>query len=40
MNWVISKAKTVESWFNKNFAWFFTNGMKVVENHRNTIKRF
>ncbi len=23
----------LENWFNKTFAWFFTNGMKKIEDH-------
>ncbi len=34
MNWVMDTAKTMESWFNKKFAWYFTNGMKVIETRK------
>ena len=25
--------KQLEGWFNKQFAWFFTNGMKEIEDY-------
>ena len=25
-----------EEWFNRNFAWFFTNGMKEIQDHTRT----
>lgn len=30
---VVTKLKQIEGWFNKQFAWFFTNGMKEIEDH-------
>ena len=28
-----TKTSRIENWFNKQFAWFFTNGMKEIEDH-------
>lgn len=29
VNKILSSLKSFESWFNKEFGWFFTNGNKV-----------
>jgi hypothetical protein len=29
MNKIINLIKSFESWFNKEFGWFFTNGNKI-----------
>jgi len=28
---IVEKLKNLENWFNDRFAWFFTNGMKALQ---------
>jgi hypothetical protein len=35
MKSLVNKMRQFESWFNQKFGWFFTNGMKSVENQTN-----
>jgi hypothetical protein len=38
---IIQLIKEIEEWFNERFAWFFTNGMKALqEAERNQNKDF
>ncbi len=32
MKTLIYKLQQFENWFNEKFGWFFTNGMKAIEN--------
>lgn len=36
MKSVLNKLQAFENWFNNKFGWFFTNGMKSIENQANT----
>lgn len=34
MKSIIEKLQQFERWFNLKFGWFFTNGMKTIENQQ------
>jgi len=34
LNTSLKKLKRFENWFNTNFGWFFTNGMKEMPNYK------
>ncbi len=36
MKSLINKLSQFEIWFNQKFGWFFTNGMKSIENQTNS----